>query len=643
MKGLRFLVLMVLCVGLILAAASSAQKKYNEAPMLAELVKAGKLPPVEQRLPEEPVVFTQEWNEIPSEAMKLEIGRYGGTIRLADPAPEGGAAPETWCFSNEPLFTVPGIGTITGMRQGKLRGNVLKSVDTSSDFKVFTFQMRKGLKWSDGQPVTTEDVLFHYEDVLLNDKITPNLPVWLRVNSRPDGEPGKLEVIDAYKFRISFPKPYPLFVSYLALRWNNPGMMITPKHYMKQFHVKYTPLEKLEPLLREAGFEKGEWWRLYASKGTFPGQHGKPALTYPSLQPWIYKGQPATGVFVFERNPYYFKVDAAGNQLPYIDRVEVRWVTDLKMQTMKIIAGEVDFAVNRTNVIDFPLFKENEEKGGYKVALLKQHVTPTDVFLNLTYPDPVWRQVVRDVRFRRALNMGINRENIIEAVQLGKGSLPTKAKVPFEYNPQKANQLLDEMGLDKRDSEGWRLGPDGKRFVISFEVPIWTVGTDKVTQMVVEYWQKLGIYTTMKIVDMSLAGTRRQANENKAMNYWLDWAIIWDENPLAWFVIPQQLFYDFGILWRDWYYSRGKVGEEPPPEVKEFLKAIETVMETADDAERQEAIKRTYQLLYDNVFFFPIAESYYPMIYNKNMGNIPVNTPYGIEAAYSAEQFFYRR
>ena len=241
---------------------------------------------------------------------------------------------------------------------------------------------------------------------------------------------------------------------------------------------------------------------------------------------------------MFERNPYYFKVDAEGNQLPYIDKVMVQWVTDLHMQTMKIIAGEVDFAVNRTNVIDFPLFKENESAGHYKVALLKQHVTPCDIFLNLTYEDPVWRSVVRNVDFRRALNMAINRNRIIEVVQLGQGTLPTRAKVPFEYDPDKANEILDSLdslGLDKRDAEGWRLGPDGKRFIIPFEVPIWTVGTDKVTELVAEDWRKVGIYTTVKIVDVSLAITRRAANENKAMCYWLDWAVIWPLNPIAWF------------------------------------------------------------------------------------------------------------
>ena len=622
---------------------SFAQKKYNEAPMLTELVKAGKLPPVEERLPENPVVLTQDWNEIPSEDMKLEIGKYGGTLRLADPATEGGAAPEMWCFSNEPLFVTPGIDTLGEMRKGNLKGNVFESYEVSNDYKTYTFHLRKGLKWSDGTPVTTEDVRFRFEDVYLNEKLTPTFPAWLRANYNPSEGAGKLKVIDKYTFNITFPKSYPLFIAYLALRWNSWDTLLMPSHYMKQFHVKYTPLEKLEPLIQKESFGKGEWWRLFWAKNSWSGQQGGPALGFPTLNPWVYKEQPAKGVFVFERNPYYFKVDAAGNQLPYIDRVRVQWVTDLKMQTMKIIAGEVDYAVNRTNVTDYPLFKENESAGHYKVALLKQHVTPYDIFLNLTYKDPVWRSVVRNVKFRQALNMAINRKRIIEVVQLGKGSLPTKAKVPFEYSPEKANKILDSIGLNKRDAEGWRLGPDGKRFIIPFEIPIWTVGTDKVAELVAEDWRNVGIYTTVKIIDMTLADTRRNANDLKADCYWLDWAVIWPMNPIAWFTSINQLFVDFGPLWRDWYYSKGKTGEEPPPDVKRFISAIERVVSTGNDKVREGLIKEVYKMLYDNVYFFTIAESYYPMIYNENMGNIPVNTEYGISAAYSAEQFFFSK
>lgn len=627
---------------LVFSLSAVALAQYNESPMLAKRVQEGALPPLDERLPKKPLVLTQDLNEIPSEDMVLEIGRYGGTLRLADPAPEGAGAPENWCFGNEPPLFTPGIDTMGEWEKGKLVGNWLESWEANEDHTEFTFVIREGLRWSDGHPVTTEDVQFRFEDVMLNKDITPRVDNWFRVNHQTKGEPGKLEIVDTYTFKIVFPEPYPLFISYLASRWNNQSVLILPKHYLKQFHIKYTTPEEMAPWLEEEGFTAEEWHRLFASKQVGSGTQSANAIDHPSLQPWVYKGQPAQGVFVFERNPYYFKVDADGNQLPYIDRIEVHWITDLAMQSMKIIAGEVDFAVNRTNVIDFPLFKENEDSGNYFVELLYQHVTPTDIFLNLTHPDPVWREVVRDLRFRQALNYAIDRENIIEAVQLGFGSLPNRSPVPFEYNPDKASQLLDEMGLDKRDSAGWRLGPDGKRFEIPFEIAIWTVGADKVTEMVMDYWQAVGVYTTMRVIDMSLASTRRQANDIKAQNFWMDWGVAWQMMPITYHCTLNVILDDWGIMWKNWHFGLENA-EEPPAEVKAFIDAVETVVKAVDAEERKKAHEKAYQLLHDNIFYMPIAESGYPMVFNKDLGNIPVDTEFGISAAYSGEQFYFKK
>jgi peptide/nickel transport system substrate-binding protein len=641
---MKKVMLFIVCLAVMVSFAvvpSFGQMRYKEAPMLAELVKAGKLPPVEERLPKKPLVLSGEWNEIPKGNVNLEIGQYGGTLRIADPG--AGAAPEVWSMNNEPPLSVPGIDTMGGWQAGLMRGNVLESFEVSRDNKVFTFRIREGLRWSDGTPVTTDDVRFHYEDFLMNDKLTPVFPAWAKAGGKPTGKPMRLEVIDKYTFRISFEQPYVLFPLYLSLRWNSFNVLLTPSHYMKQFHVKYTPLEKLQPILEREGFGKDEWWRLYSSKNFgWSGRQEKAVIGFPTLQPWVYVGQPSPNVNIFERNPYYFKVDAAGNQLPYIDRLRVEVVVNRETATMKTIAGEVDFSVARTNVTDYPVLKENAGKSGYRVGLLGMHVTSTDIFLNLTHPDPVWRKVVRDIRFRKALNMGIDRQGIIDAVQNGIGSVPTKAKMPDRYDPAAANKLLDEMGLDKRDADGWRLGPDGKRFEIPFEGAVWTVGTDKVVELVMENWRNLGIYTTMKVIETGLASARRLANEQKATSYWLDWAVIWDYNPTAWFTAPSQTMFDWGTLWRDWWVSEGKTGEAPPPEVKKFLDLYETVVSSSNAEERRKAIEDTYRLVQDQVFFFVIAESKYPAIFAKNLRNTP-HAGYGIEGQFSGEQFFFKQ
>ena len=147
----------------------------------------------------------------------------------------------------------------------------------------------------------------------------------------------------------------------------------------------------------------------------------------------------------------------------------------------------------------------------------------------------------------------------------------------------------------------------------------------------------------MKVLDMGLVNERRLANDIHAQTFWMDWAVIWDKMPIAWFMTQDQVMRDWGHLWSEYYYSEGEIGEKPPKEVQQFIDAMDTALATNDDATRQKAMDDVYQLLYDNIFFFPIAESGYPMIYNKDMGNMPVDTEFGIVAAYSAEQFYYKR
>ncbi|RLE09492.1 hypothetical protein DRJ00_04085, partial [Candidatus Aerophobetes bacterium] len=248
----------------LLGATSALAMKYNESPMLKTKVAAGLLPPVEERLPEEPMVVGPGVL-VPKGNLDFEIGQYGGTLRSVQPDPEWN--PDIFVMCDEPLLCAPGIlgSDIDG--SVPIKGNIVDDFKVSDNYKVFTFHLRKGLKWSDGHPVTTEDVLFAYEDVLLNEKLTPIFPQWLRAANKPDGEPMKLEVIDDYTFRIKFAEPYGGFLDQLAiLFWKGYTDLIKPKHYLKNFHVRYTPLEKLEPLIKEEGLAKGEWWTLFNKK-----------------------------------------------------------------------------------------------------------------------------------------------------------------------------------------------------------------------------------------------------------------------------------------------------------------------------------------------------------------------------------------
>jgi len=615
---------------LLLGVTSALAIEYNEADMLKVKVAAGELPPVEERLPKVPLVLSSEWNEIPEGDLDFEIGQYGGTIRMVHPFTK-------WCgdlyiMDREPLLRAPGIGV------EDIRGNILKDFEVSKDNKVFTFHMREGLKWSDGYPVTTEDVLFAYEDFLLNENLTAVFPLWLRSGNKSDGEPMKLELIDGYTFRISFAVSYGRFPVQLAIAsWRSYQDLLKPKHYLKRFHIRYTSLEEMKPLLEKEKLGD-QWWRLFTAKAlTWVGVDDPNCIDLPTLGPWMMV-ECKKGITTYERNPYYFKVDEAGNQLPYIDRLRQELVSNVEMGTMKILAGEVDFMREKTALKEMPLYKENESKGGYRTVLLNQHINPTDVILNLTYPDPTWRKVVRDIRFRTALQMGINCEEIIDAIYYGSASLPTT--VPSEFNLEKANGLLDEMGLDKRDAEGWRLGPGGKTFVIFFEIcPHWPEIVPT-TELVMEHWKALGIKTTMKTVDASLWFQDLAANKvqgiviNTSPCLWRSGA--WDD------YLPKTYNYK-APLWQQWQLTGGEMGEEPPAEVKRLfeLNSLFT-MALPGTPEDKKIGDEIFSSMYRNIFYFITAEEVKaPLIVMARLENIP-HGGFVIAANYSAEQFFFK-
>ncbi len=608
---------------------SFAQKKYKESPMLAELVKAGKLPPVEERLPKNPFVVGPGVL-IPEKDLKWEVGEYGGTLRMFWTGTEGGG--DYIILLCEPLLCAPGIGD-TG-----IRGNIIEDFKVTNNNRVFTFKIREGLKWSDGHPVTTEDVRFAYEDVLLNDKLTPVFPTTFRSGGAPDGEPMKLEILDKYTFRITFKGRYGSFLRMLAIEaWAGHGDLLKPAHYLKQFHPKYTPMEKLEPLIKKEGFGPGEWWRLFSAKdfSSHWRQSNPNAVGFPVLAPWVLSPSTTSDLLVYERNPYYFKVDVEGNQLPYIDKIVGYRVQDQETALLKILAGEIDFS-RQSNITQLPLLKANEQKGGYKVYLLDKHTDGAPVFISLTYKDPVWRKIVWDVRFRKALSLAINRKEIIDTIYYGLAE-PT-SWIPNEYNPDEANRLLDAVGLKKRSPEGWRLGPDGKPFTINFEtIGIWEPDMIPVNELVVEYWKKVGIRTTLKQIDPTLWQQRgREANQLQA-------SVLWGAHDMGW-----QLSYglDFAsVLWDQWYNTKGKQGEEPPAWYKALKDLYFKTKRAALPGSKDyiEATKKARELEYKYIPAIYITEKVkYPLIASAKLGNVPTSG-YAIAANFAVEQFFFRK
>jgi peptide/nickel transport system substrate-binding protein len=616
-------------------APAAAASKYKESPMLTELVNAGKLPPIDERLPKDPYVV-KKGDLLSEKCFQQQIGKYGGVMRLGQESP--GGDPHIFIGNNEPLLWAPNAFDFA---QG-IHGNVVKDWEANADGSEYTFHMREGLKWSDGVPVTTEDVQFTYEDVLMNEKITPVFPNWLRTGNTAAGSPGVVKIIDDYTFTVTFDGPYGAFPAETAIAgWRGYGGLIRPKHYLTQFHEKYADPAELKQKLVDASIPEDQWQNLFNAKQinewmwniTNEAGIGSPLLT--AWLPVKVEG----GVFTFERNPYYFKVDEEGNQLPYMDGIRSEVVQDKETLTTRALMGEFDYLGERASLKKLPLMKEQEAAGKINVLIPKMHRLPINFNLNYTFNDPTWRAVTGDVRFRKALSYAINRPEILKTFYLNQfASLPERTN-PIEYDVDKANALLDEMGMDKKGDDGFRLAPDGKPFSILFEVGDLSEDHVPMAELMAEYWKKVGINTTVKKEDWNLVSQRFTANELQATDIWAHETIWpsggWDD------YLPGNYW---GQLWHQWYMSQGKQGEEPPDEVKKIFDSHKTFMTAPFGSdESKNALQAIYQSYLDNVWTFNVVQdSYYPTFTTKRIHNVPIGQcdDLGITIMYSMEQWF---
>ncbi|MES0884555.1 ABC transporter substrate-binding protein [Roseibium sp. SCP14] len=559
MRKVAFTSLTALTASLMASAALA----YTEAPMLAEQVKAGTLPSVDERLPENPRVIP----------VYGEIGQYGGTWSRAFKGPSDRWGPtklmeervvESYMDDEQQISLVPGwVGDYS----------------VSDDAREFTFKIRKGLKWSDGAPVTTRDIRFWYEDVFLNEELTPSI----KALYTSDGKPMELSFEDDYTFKVSFAKPYPLFLTILAKEsTGRPGLdrpgFIEPFHYLKDYHPKYAEEAKLKAAIEEHGAKS--WTDLWDSKGQIQAWWFNPDM--PVLTAWRVVTPPPAEIVVMERNPYYYGVDPEGNQLPYIDRIEHRLFQDPESLNLMAIQGEIDLQNRHLNVADFTLFKENEDKGGYVLDTWTKALTWT-LMPNLNVKDDVLRDLYEDKRFREALNIAVDRETINELAFSGLGEARQASPVsgsPFfdeeaetrwtQYDPDRANALLDEIGLDKRDGDGFRLRPDGERLSIVVETR-WDTQSETL-ELVRTFWEDVGVEAIIRIIDRTLFTQHVETSEYDMVLDTFDRASMITADPARFLGR-----YGFAHGYYNWWDSRGETGFEPPEDhpIRDLWKAWE--------------------------------------------------------------------
>ena len=590
--------------------------KYKEAPQLAKLVAEGKLPPVEKRLPPEPIVVDVEES----------IGKYGGTMYIGTPDLPQGYFYRYWDYQPLWRWAPRWNGTMPGMA---------KSVDVSPDSTVFTFHLRKGCKWSDGTEFTVKDYMFWYDDVILNKELTPSQPSWLKRG----GKLAKFEALDDYTLRVTFAEPNGIFLMNLAEGGNSEAMTM-PAHYMKQFHIKYNP--KAADEAKAAGF--ASWMEYFDYHLEQANDSNKPNLGHFHME-WDLKKNNTQ--LAASRNPYYFKVDPEGNQLPYIDRCVSFMIQDIEVLTLKTMNGEIDHVCDKYNLsATKPAYIDNQKKGKYRFF----NVAPTycnafNIAFNLNCTDPVLKEIFNNKDFRIGLSHAINREEVISVVFPGDTRPHQSAPRPesrfyhkrlatqyTEYNVKLANEYLDKTGWTKRDSEGYRLGPNGKRISFVMELDEGRTAFVDTMQLVIRYWKAVGVECILKTMVRKLweERVRRTGLDFHAAGHSFGGGI--GEYVLLdprWYFPFSTGNSFFAKAWAHWYNQTGNaITEEPPAPVKKQMELYRQAVSTADAKKQLDLMMQVLDIAADN--FFTIGICYEPMGYGiatNRMRNVPDNIP----------------
>ena len=606
--------------------------KYNESPVLSAKVASGELSPVDERMAAEPlVVYPYE-----------EIGEYGGTFRVVSQSTNlFGADTGLVGASVQPFLRIaPNLQEAVP--------NTLKDWQMSDDLTTITCFMRRGLKWSDGEPVTADDMMFWYEDVLLNEEITPRIPT----DFRPGEKPMRVEKIDDYTFRMQFAVPNPAFVlANMAHTLGFGNYHFEPAHYVRQFHITYNP--KAKDLATEAGFD--EWFQNYGQKRN-PDQNA----AVPTLRAYVATEDTPDTTFL-SRNPYFWQMDSEGNQLPYVDEIAAVRVADLAMQDAKIISGQLDFAGFSTSIQNYSTYDGAAEAGNYRIVLWKSGKGAEVVYqVNLNYPDDVWRNLFQDVRFRRALSLAIDRDHINEVIYFGRAEPRQITVIPeskyfkedyarawADHDPDQANALLDELELKWDAEHKLRMLPNGEPTAISFE--IWEAETPKgpITELITEYWKVIGIELNFKSVARQLLQTKISSNDY-LMCLWhgdsMSDILLPTSQGDKWFVGSWGPTNGFAPMWSQWTSTNGEAGEEPPDWFKQIRAWKDEFNRTLD----REPIDKILAFQAENLLSIgTVGNAPHPLIVSKDLHNVAETGVWAWDDRWSwpyrPEQWFFKQ
>ena len=616
MKKLSILLVLAM-VALFAVPSMSEGMAYTQAPMLDALVESGELPPVEERLPVDVMVVGPGTLTYEEYFKDYSIGKYGGTLKsVRNSATWDGWM---WCILQERL-----IESVGG--EGKeFYPNMIKGWEENEDFTEFTFYMREGMKWSDGEPLTTEDVKWTFEKDHGNELLTASWPTFLRTNNQPTATPCELEIVDDYTFKIKFDGSYPGFILQVSCQDHN--YFFEPSHYLKDYHIDTADEAELAAKCEEEGFQLEDWYKLYELHDYSAWDSAaENQIGLPTLCAWMTTSNDGS-TFTYTRNPYYFKVDEAGQQLPYADYCTSTYCVDEESIAVKILANEVDYTYEWVPLPDMGLYAGNENYVMATKTLL--HRTGADLVWNWTYEDDNWREVINMYDFRAALCYAINAEEIIDSVYFG-FARPADELTITEYNPDKANELLDSIGMVKGD-DGWRTYPNGDPCEIELAYSQWMVTYEPTAILVADDLRAVGLNIKMKFTDNDQMDNLTNANA-------LQMSIQFSHGPVY---IQNTTDYAYNKNARNYmlYYQNGGTQGEQPNEIfqtwyDDYLWSVTRA--SADEAAEVHAAQKAY--FKDNLLYYtPCIEITQPSLVSARLRNFPTEGGYNLDNCHISE------
>ncbi|MDB4223593.1 ABC transporter substrate-binding protein [Granulosicoccus sp.] len=588
------------------------------------------LPALADRLPEEPLVV----------APYASIGQYGGVFDMMSNATEAGTSDflavrhvNLVRFSDDLQTIVP---------------NVAKSWEWNDDFTQLTFSLRKGHKWSDGAPFGAEDVKYWYDNLALNPKVFEKPKSYVLVG----GERMDVEVIDAQTVRFNMPAPKPGLLAHFA---NSYAQGFQPKHFLGKWDPELNP--EADAMAVAAGFENGlevlsnyygnsDWTDTPTPMLRSPDKAANlPADTVPTLESHILIAESTEGRHLVA-NPYFFQIDTAGNQLPYVSEQDEIFVNEDEVRLLKLVNSEVDFKAQSLQLSTAPLLLENQEKGDYTMQL-RPEVTIASFGINMTHENLEKRKVFSDLRFRQAMSVAMNREEMNETAFFGMGEskqyvgftdsppfVDEKWKQHFaEYDPELANKLLDEMGLNDVDGDGSRELLNGDKLVINLQFSVQGAPAALV-ELVAQQWSAVGVQTTVKEVTPDEYRSAQSSNK-------LDVTMWRNGQPLAIVLGTNQIwvppYHDYftqrtNMLWAEWVDSAGASGVEPPDYAKQMIEDISAFQSALVGTPESDMLgARLVENLVENLLFIGTVQVPAPIYHRNAVQNVVEYTTHSFE------------